>query len=423
MSERGILAGIDYGDPVVKYRGRKILRIARLIAGREVEHGLPMAIDAFYALYLPAPIVDEEAGEAAPIHRALVEALLNSGASAHLRSRTIMDSVTSSVAAGLFLAETRAMARIASSQREGEGRSRELEGAARALAERIVDRVAREVEVVKRIKSLIEGQEAGRVSAFATEEYGYELLRLARNADVRRILEVLRGLKPWEIDVPGKRERSRRGEIHGYELGRDVERVATPSLVLPDELFYLKYVEGRLVIYEKALVTSRGPIYLLVDKSGSMDGPKMTWAKAVAIAMYMRALKESRELYFRFFDSVPYQLVSIGKKPRAEAVAKFVDYVARVKGSGGTDISRALLTACSDIRAARVGSQSDVVLITDGIDRVAEHAVSTCMKRANSRLVSVMIQGDNRSLKKISWKYYAVVKLDREDVLKVVEMK
>ena len=135
----------------------------------------------------------------------------------------------------------------------------------------------------------------------------------------------------------------------------------------------------------------------------------------------MRAVKEHRKFYFRFFDSVPYPLAKIDKKPKAKQVLKLLEYIARVKGSGGTDISRAIILATNDIRSGIVRETSDIVLITDGVDRIAEQLVAYNLKKSKARLITVMILGDNKSLRKISLKYFTVTKLSKEDMLQVVE--
>jgi len=381
---------------------------------------------------------------------------------------------------------------------------------------------------------------------------------------VRRILELIEGLKPWELGLKKKSEKHKHGEIGGYELGRDMERLTPSSRVLPEELFYLRFLSSRLLLYEKRLEESLGPIYVLLDKcldgeslvelsngrlkklreirvgdevvsakissrgvpvvssaevveivedvkpvyglkteagvlkasknhvipvfqnsstvlkqasevqpgehlyaydykesgfipvrllekmvlgvekvfdirlrkdhfftangvlvhnSGSMDGVKITWAKAVALGLYIRAVKEHREFYVRFFDSQPYPLIKVGRRPKAREVVELMNYIARVKGSGGTDISRALITASTDIRTGASGETSDIILITDGVDRIAEQHVSYNLERAGANLYSVMIMGENPSLKKVSTKYFSVARLGRSSVLKIIEVR
>ncbi|MCD6195244.1 MAG: VWA domain-containing protein [Staphylothermus sp.] len=430
-TSKGFLRNINYEDPVVKYRGLKVLRIAKLIAEKELKIPLHLAVDIFYSFYLPMPILIDK--QEIPNNKMkdynIINYLLQSSFIHDIRSRTVVDGLMSSIAASIFITEfikleekTRPTA-TSSSKRRGEETSTPInEQAIRRNVEKAISNTLRDVENAKKLKSLIEGDQPGSVSIMAYEEYGPELIKLARNIEVKKILDILRGIKPWSINIPEKKQRFKHGELTGYELGKDIERIVPSILALPDELFYIRYLENRLLLYQKMLSQGKGPLYVLLDKSGSMDGMKMTWAKAVALSLYMRAIKEHREYYFRFFDSIPYPLAKVEKRPKASQVLKLIDYIAQVRGSGGTDISKAIITACNDIRAGSVNKMSDIILITDGVDRIAEQLVLYNLKRANARLITVMIMGDNKSLKNISTKYFSVMKLSQKHLLQVVEV-
>lgn len=422
----GVLSSISYSDPVVKYRGNKVLKIASLIAEKDLKIPLSLAIDIFYVFYLPMPILKPKNSVSADkkYHYRIIDSLLKTSFIHDIRSKTVIDGLMSSIAASIFISELKRLEEeeksrgTATHDRTGE---REGEGTIRRNVEKAIANTLRDVENAKKLRMLIEGDQPGTVSIMAYEEYGPELIRLARNVEVRKILDILTGIKPWSISIPERRQRFKHGELMGYEIGRDIERIVPSILALPDELFYLKLLEGRLLLYQKMLSQGKGPLYVLLDKSGSMDGIKMTWAKAVALSLYMRAVKEHREFYFRFFDSIPYPLAKVGKRPRASQVLKLIDYIARVRGSGGTDISKAVITACSDIRAGSVRDTSDIVLITDGVDRIAEQLVNYNLKKSNARLITVMIMGDNKSLKNISTKYFTVSRFSTKNILQIVE--
>ena len=417
----GIISGINYDDPLVRYRGSKVMRITRIVAEKEVNIPLSLAIDVFYSFYLPMPVL-KNIEDIPPEKRRfyhLIDSLLRSSFIHDIRSKTVVDALMSSVAASIFLAEYEKIEESRrASGREGSG---EDEKNIRRDVEKIVSNLARDLDNVKKLRMLIEGEQPGSVSMMAYEEYGPELIRLARNLEVKKILELLTGIKPWSISIEKKKQKFKHGEIMGYDIGRDIERLVPSILALPDELFYLRLLEGKLLLYQKVLTQGRGSLYVLLDKSGSMDGLKMTWAKAVALSLYMRAVREHRDFYFRFFDSIPYPLSKVDRRPKAGQVLKLIDYIARVKGSGGTDITRAIITACNDIRSGLVNEVNDIVLITDGVDRIAEQLIRHNLKKANARLITVMVLGNNRSLRDVSTKYFAVSKLTQKNILQIVE--
>ncbi len=418
----GVMHGINYEDPVVKYRGSKVMRITRIVAEKDVDIPLSLAIDVFYTFYLPMPVLKNP--EELPMDKRrnyhVINSLLRSSFIHDIRSKTVVDGLMSSIAASIFLAEYKKIEnarRMSRGQTSGERDEKNI----RSDVEKIVSNLARDLDNVKKLRTLIEGEQPGSVSMLAYEEYGPELIKLARNLEVKRVLDLLTGIKPWAISIEKKKQKFKHGEITGYEMGRDIERIVPSILALPDELFYLKLLEGKLLLYQKMLTQGRGSLYVLLDKSGSMDGLKMTWAKAVALSLYMRAVKERRDFYFRFFDSIPYPLSRVDKRPKANQILKLIDYIARIKGSGGTDITRAIITACNDIRSGTVSNTNDIVLITDGVDRIAEQLIKHNLRKANARLITVMVLGNNRSLKEVSTKYFAVTKLTQKNLLQIVE--
>ncbi|AFL66733.1 vWA domain-containing protein [Desulfurococcus amylolyticus] len=420
-NKEGYLRGVDYGDPVVRYRGGKIKRLAELFAGRKLGISNEFAADIFYLFYLPVPLLREDDPGGGEEYRVL-RALKDSPNFPIVKSRTIMDSFISSIAASVFLSEVKLLEEVAGKSKVESGQMDVNENTeVSRIVEKALTTVNIDIENVKKLKSIVEGLEPGSTSQLSLDEDVAEVLKLARDIDVKRILEMLKGLKPWELGVEKKKRRFKHGEIAGYEYGRDLERIVPSNLILPSEVFYTRFAQRKLLLYEKVVEESLGPMYVLLDKSGSMDGVKITWGKAVAISLYLKAVKTHREFYLRFFDSQPYPLYRIGRIYKPSEVLKLLDYIARVKGAGGTDISRAIITACTDIRTGSIGRESDIILITDGVDRIAENMVRYNLKKTDSRLITVMIMGDNENLRNISYKYLKIEKLDKAGMLRVVE--
>ncbi|MEM1675887.1 MAG: hypothetical protein QXX35_03490 [Desulfurococcaceae archaeon] len=420
----GLLKGINYEDPLVKYRGLKALRLTQLISGQKVDLPISIIIDVFYTLYLPFISLKnlDEIPKDKKQYYFLLDSLLKSSFIHVIKSRTVLDTLMSCLATGILIPELKRILEDIGRKSSEIKSSIDYEKEVKKEIDRTLSSLSKDLDNVKKLRSLIEGDQAGSLSMIAYEEYGPELVKLARNIEVRKILEQLTGVKPWMFRIEKRRQRFKHGEILGYEFGRDIERIVPSNLLLPNELFYIKYLNNKLLLYQKAVTEGKGSLYVLVDKSGSMDGVKITWAKAVALSLYMRAIRENRDFYFRFFDSIPYSLCKVERRRRVKQALRLIEYIASVKGSGGTDITRSIVTACSDIRSSNVSGVNDIVLITDGVDRIAEQVVRYNLKKANARLITVMIMGDNESLRKVSAKYFTVIKLSQKDILQVVEV-
>jgi uncharacterized protein with von Willebrand factor type A (vWA) domain len=158
-----------------------------------------------------------------------------------------------------------------------------------------------------------------------------------------------------------------------------------------------------------------------MDKSGSMDGDKIKWAKATALALLMRARRERRIFAMRFFDTTPYSMIKVSRRARLSEIIRLIDYLSRIRSGGGTDITRAILTAVQDIRGMGQKAPNEIILVTDGEDKIAENIVSKQLKSVEAKLISVMILGDNPDLRRLSSKYFKVAKLSGSEILRIVE--
>jgi len=441
-SIKGVLKGIKYDDPIIKFRGEKIITSLKKLLGTKPALSLGLAIDTFYTMYLPYPVIipPNEVDKELKIHYSLIKNLIFSSDLEKFKSLTIADSSTSMIMAISYLEHILLMLEqlLSSSSSKGQklynnlleglkgkgqsSQEKEVEDIIKQLSNEALKKAMEDAKTAKKLKHITSGMMAGTGSEFSLEDRVHEVLKLARNLDVKIILEIIGNLPKHSIKARRKVVRHPKGELRGYEIGGDIERVVPTEIAMPYPLFELKFAENRLLLYEKILPEKWGPLYVLLDKSGSMEGEKILWAKAVSLALYIKALKESRPFYLRFFDSLPYPLIRIARRPKASDALKLLEYLAKVKGSGGTDITRAILTACNDIMQKSLKSISDIILITDGEDRIAEVSVRRALSSAKVRLVTVMIQGDNPDLRRVSYKYFTAIKLDDKEILKIIEL-
>ncbi|MCS7108640.1 MAG: VWA domain-containing protein [Sulfolobales archaeon] len=422
----GVLKGIKYEDPLVIYRGEKVSNIAWRLSKGHIKTDLELAIDTYYAMYLPFPVLIPQTSipYGKEKNYKVIKELISSDVLKDIKRHTLINSMMSVLLSASFLQHLNEELTYGKGN-EGDI-NREISevdgGTLRKAVNNALKYVKEEGDVLKNVeKMLSEGNEAGTGTTLDLEESAEDVLRLAKSTDVKKLLEVVSWIPKISHKVKRKTTKSSKGELHGYELGSDVERLVPTELIYPKFYLNMKISEGKLLLYDKALPESRGPLYVLLDKSGSMEGDKIKWAKATAIALYMKSRKERREYFIRFFDGSPHQLVKISKRLRSNEVLSFIDYLARVKSGGGTDITKALVTACDDIRFGNSKGISDIILITDGEDRISEHLIRRKLKALGVKLVTVMIMGENRDLRNVSSKYLRATKLSQKELIQVVE--
>jgi uncharacterized protein with von Willebrand factor type A (vWA) domain len=427
--------GINYEDPPVRYRGQRVLSLVRKLMGEnDIPHDLDeeFAASVYYAFFLPYPIIERGTAddERELLKLSLLKTMVSSKKFVEARRSTLADSVSSMVAAAVMV---HAFAKILS-QQSGGADSNDVgsrgDEDAQQREEKLKDYVDKALEEVKEIAestheitSLASKFSAGNASVLNLDDAVDEVIKLAKNSDVRMILEALKTVESLDSRIAVRKKPSSRGELDGYEIGSDLERVVPMELALPEELFVAKFAERQLLLYRKVVKEDYGPFYVLLDKSGSMMGMKSLWAKAVTIALARRAVKEGREFYIRFFDSIPYPPFYFSKRVHGRDIVKMLEYLARVRANGGTDITRAIITAAEDIISRSRGRKpSDIVLITDGEDRVATEMIRRSLSRAKARLHTVMINGNNPDLRAVSERYLVTTKLDGAEALKVVSI-
>ena len=268
------------------------------------------------------------------------------------------------------------------------------------------------------IRELIGGKKAGKEAGTFKK-----VLDLAEHMMfVKFMRDIITMSKKLSDYIPkASRILKRRGrigdEISGYALTKKIERALPREIALPDELF-LKKLAGEGFLMKEKLSVTEGAYYILIDKSGSMHGEKTIWARSVAIALYRLAKVKKRKYFLRFFDKRVYP-----KDGPIEQPEEIVDAILKVKSNGGTDITNALLTAIKDIKERGLSKYlNTIVIITDGEDVVQD--LSKELKKANASLVSVMIQGDNETLKNLSNQYMKaeLTEVGGAKLLKIVEV-
>ncbi len=188
---------------------------------------------------------------------------------------------------------------------------------------------------------------------------------------------------------------SSRGELSGYVKTLRISNVVSRELAMPDEIFYSRIASG-FTGREKTL-KSNGAYYILLDKSGSMyEGDKTLWSRSVALALFRIAEMKKRKYFFRFFDNKPHELL--------ETPYEILNGLLTVEANKGTCIECALKIAINDLEERKLTRQTNtIIIITDGEDRVNMHDIFK--KNNNTKIITVMINGHNEGLKRISMEY------------------
>lgn len=188
------------------------------------------------------------------------------------------------------------------------------------------------------------------------------------------------------------------GETKGFTQSSDITRMTTGQLIKRIQsplAFRSDIAQGTLETkQQQGLAQTRGgPIIIVFDESGSMQGENETWAKALGIFLVQEAIRQNRTV----------AVVSFAEKargpniyrPRNFDTDKFLDEeIIKFASGGGTKFHHAL-RAVADINDARKGW--DVVFITDGMDGSNYESFTKQLERVrahNTRIMGISIDYD-----------------------------
>jgi len=272
--------------------------------------------------------------------------------------------------------------------------------------------ITEDLNNVRRIFGKNAGKEPGTLTFLS--ELANEIIKKRVNMRIIEVAGKIIDRMPMFVKI--KKERDVHGdELSGYRLTKNIEKALPREIALPDEIFYYKLASSGFLSREKMIV-KEGAYYVLIDKSGSMDGEKTIWARAVALALLKLAREKRRKFFMRFFDFQVYDLADDSN------LEKILTMILTTKSDGGTNIDRALNTALRDLEKLKEYTNT-IIIITDGEDKVSTKAED--LKKYNASLVAVMIDGRNDNLKKLAeeskGQYLSAVPTE-DGALKIVDL-
>lgn len=172
------------------------------------------------------------------------------------------------------------------------------------------------------------------------------------------------------------RSKHARDEVSDIERGSDLARVVPSELVKLTEPalaldFARGFAEGTLTQYRLhgCERQGRGPVVILIDSSGSMEGEGEVWSKAVALALLQLAVADKRRCRIVQFDDGVRRVDDFvpGKVDGCMVMESMTPFF-----GGGTNFEQPLATAMEAINDDVGLKQADVILITDGEAEVTD---------------------------------------------------
>lgn len=202
-------------------------------------------------------------------------------------------------------------------------------------------------------------------------------------------------------------------EFHDYATTKNLlhaDYFDAGTSIMYEPLFIIKAVQGWR---RKRFKTSSLPsLFIMIDKSGSMEGLKEIWARSVALAL----LKKAKKVIVSFFDDDIRTII--------EDRDKQIETILTLRSSGGTSITTSLSQAIQYITDHKIRNPT-IICITDlEAERKEEDykPIAQMLKKHKIKLITVNIEGvENPGLKSISDKFFSV-QPTTDNALKIIQM-
>lgn len=251
-------------------------------------------------------------------------------------------------------------------EEEIESKTPELRGAIRKATKEALEEVKETSEFLEQW-----GSDVGEIQSMSVEEKIRRAKVLQSSDKMRQLAKLVGKFKRLAVSTQRTKIKKASTEVYDVVRGSDLDRVlptefdnlAHPLMKLD---FYKRYVEENLLIYEKKdkEKVGKGPIIVCCDNSGSMDGSKEFWSKAVALALLEIAKLQKRNYACIHFGAAnePIKLIEV---PSGKASFEKAVEIGSYFLNGGTDFMKPLNEATNLIEKQEF-KKSDIVFITDG---------------------------------------------------------
>ena len=205
--------------------------------------------------------------------------------------------------------------------------------------------------------------------------------------------------------------------VHGITLGDDIMRVLPTELgylssVDTEDIFYLKYVEKKLLCYElagneteekerkveketeeKEKKEEKGAIVAMLDTSGSMSFA-LRKSRAILLQAFKIAKKDKRDMKVLLFGS--YGQIKEYTVDTNYNVNKFINFISQ-GFNGGTDFETPFNRAIDIVTQQSKYTFADIFMITDGECSISENLkmkIKNAQKKMNLKVYTVIF-GEN----------------------------
>ena len=268
--------------------------------------------------------------------------------------------------------------------------SDEVRQAARKIAQQAKEDVEETSELLEAW-----GDEAGELRKGDPAKARQYAERIRNSKKLRELAKLVGRLKRLALNK-AKSKAEARAEVVDVTHGRDLKNLLPSERrrlahSLTQQGFLRDYANSQLLVFVKRdkETQGRGPIVVCEDGSGSMEGDKELWAKAVSLALAEVARFQKRSFAWIHFGArhSPISVeVATGGKVTPELMFKIAE---TFLDASGTDFETPLAEA-KEIIEKEEFKRADIVFITDGECAVSDQFLDSFRETKRKREFQVV---------------------------------
>lgn len=265
------------------------------------------------------------------------------------------------------------------------------------------------------------GMDGGAGSIIPYEDKKIALERIRGSKKLNDLTKLIGRFKDTAIADQKRKSKDGATAVKSIKTGNKIERVLPSEKIkmcnpTTKKDFMRRYSQKELMEYQldSHKKKSQGPIICCIDTSGSMEGSREKWSKAIALAMLEIANIQKRDYAAILFDSSVHPPIVIEK---GEVNPQKVLDIAEIFLDGGTNFEKPLAEAINLIKTSKF-KKADIAFITDGDSHLSDSFLNTFNQVKDEKefsVMSILINAGSRvsdkTLKKFSDKIITLDKL------------
>lgn len=330
-----------------------------------------------------------------------------------LRERTKLNSVSAAAATAEFCMRFIDAVPDENEQHDPNNKKHSDPSLTRRVARKACQAAVEEADAINNSIGVIgQGDKPGNQYMASLSDKKEIFRRIRDNKNLKEIMKLAGRFQRLAIDKQKSKTKYGTDEITNIDIGNDLGRLVPSEMMkiyhpLLQLDFKKKYLERNLIQYQLSgrETQGRGPLIICCDESGTMEGKRDIWSKAVALALLRVAQKQKRTFAIIHYDARVHRVDKF-KRGKATPI-DIIDSMTHFTG-GGTNFEHPLNKSVQLINNEKEYKEADIIFVSDGEAQLGDQFLkifNQAKKIAQFNVISILI--DTNKQESTSCKYFS----------------